>query len=285
MCQLEPPTLEAALQAIVRATTSQPPILLLHEADCLARRFGLSRRAVEVAALEARILPERYRRNHGTIGWEGQIKLLRSTVGIVGAGGLGGWVAEGLARMGVGHLIIVDGDTYEENNLNRQAGCLEATIGQPKAAVVGRRVTKVNAATEVTIHSVWLEPGNGHGLLTGSQVVVDALDSLPVRFTLQQIARDLRVPMVHGAIAGYTGQVTIIYPDDPGLASIYGPGPYPQHGIETLLGNPTATPMMTAAWQIQQVVKYLTGNEQGLLRNRLLLMDAQAGDAVILHLG
>ena len=69
--------------------------------------------------------------------------------------------------------------------------------------------------------------------------------------------------MVHGAIAGYAGQVTTIYPEDAGLASIYGPGPYPEHGVEVLVGNPTATPMMAASWQLQQIVKFWSGANAG----------------------
>jgi molybdopterin/thiamine biosynthesis adenylyltransferase len=284
MSQSQSEPLLAELTALKTATTAQPPSVSLSETLDLSRRFALSRRDVEIAALQAGVLPERYRRNHGTVGWEGQIRLLGATVGIVGAGGLGGWIIEGLARMGVGRLVIIDGDVFEENNLNRQIGCTEATLGRPKAEVMGERAITVNGATEVTTHRVWLAPENAAGLLAGSQIIVDALDSLPARIGLEQTAREMDVPMVHGAIAGYSGQVTIVYPGDPGLRSVYGPGPYPEHGIETTLGNPSATPIMIAAWQIQQVVKFLVQAERGLLRNRLLLLDAQAGDALILDL-
>jgi len=277
--------LEVALTEMRVTAVEHPPILTLSATVQMARQYGQTRRDVEIAALAAGILPVRYQRNHGTVGWEGQIRLLEATVGIVGAGGLGGWIVEGLARMGVGHLIVIDGDVFEENNLNRQAGCTEAALGRAKAQVLAERVAQVNPATSITPHVTWLTEHNGRELLEGAQIVVDALDSLPARMTLQGIARDMQVPLVHGAIAGYTGQVTIIFPEDPGLASIYGPGPYPEHGIETTLGNPTATPMMIAAWQIQQVVKYLVGSQKGLLRNRLLMLDAQAGDTLILELG
>lgn len=278
-------SLHAALTEMKASALEQPPILSLAATAQMAAQYGQSRRDVEIAALRAGILPGRYQRNHGTVGWEGQIRLLQATVAVVGAGGLGGWIIEGLARMGIGHLIVIDGDVFEENNLNRQAGCTESTLGRAKAQVLAERIGQVNLATTVTPHVTWLTERNGHELLEGAQIVVDALDSLPARMTLQEIARDMQVPLVHGAIAGYTGQVTIVFPDDPGLASIYGPGPYPEHGIETTLGNPTATPMMVAAWQIQQVVKYVIGSTEGLLRNRLLILDAQAGDTLLLVLG
>ncbi|MGI6367373.1 MAG: HesA/MoeB/ThiF family protein [Anaerolineae bacterium] len=245
----------------------------------------MSRRQVELVALEEGILPERYRRSYGTIGLEGQLALARATVGVVGAGGLGGWIVDALARMGVGRLIIIDGDRFEENNLNRQAGCTEATIGHNKAQVVAERAVLVNAAVEATAHVAWLTAENAVTLLAGSAIVVDALDTLPARMVLQQAAQALGIPMVHGAIAGYTGQVTVVYPGDAGLVSIYGPGPWRERGAEITQGNPAATPMMVAAWQVSQVIKYLTGKERGLLRNRLLLLDSQAGDVTILELG
>jgi len=74
-----------------------------------------------------------------------------------------------------------------------------------------------------------------------------------------------------------------IFPEDTGLYALYGRGPVPERGIETQWGNPAATPMMVAAWQIQETVKVITGKET-LLRNRLLFMDAQSGECQLLHL-
>ncbi len=248
-----------------------------------AEQVGLSRREAEIAALRGHVLPGRYVRNLGTVGWEGQIALLQSTVGIIGAGGLGGWIIEGLARMGVGRLIIIDNDVFEENNLNRQAFCREGNLGQPKVEAARQRVAEVNVAVEVVTHQVRVDkPQEMVELLRGAGVLVDALDALPTRLALQQAARELSVPLVHGAIAGYVGQVMTIFPDDPGLLGLYGEGPVPEHGIEVQWGNPAATPMMVAAWQIQEVIKLLTGRGE-LLRRRMLFMDSEIGAIDILQ--
>jgi molybdopterin/thiamine biosynthesis adenylyltransferase len=248
----------------------------------LAAEAGLARRDVEVKALRERVLPRRYMRNLGTVGWEGQLALLQSTVGIVGAGGLGGWIIEGLARMGVGRLIVIDGDVFEENNLNRQAFCREGNLGRPKAEVAQQRVAEVNSAVEVVAHAVRVDEEQMVQLLQGASVVVDALDALPTRLALQRAARRLRVPMVHGAIAGYVGQVMTIFPEDTGLYGLYGGEHVPEHGIEAQWGNPAATPMMVAAWQVQEVVKLLTGRGQPL-RHCLLFMDSEVGAVDILQ--
>ncbi|MBN1399405.1 MAG: ThiF family adenylyltransferase [Anaerolineae bacterium] len=233
-------------------------------------------REVEIAALERHIVPERYRRNLGTVGWDGQIRLLRSHVAVAGAGGLGGWIIDLLARMGVGRLSIIDGDIFQENNLNRQLGCTEASLGQPKAAYMAARVAAVNAAVEVKAYVAWLTEANGHEMLAGADVIVDALDTLPARLTLERVAGRLGTPLVHGAIGGYTGQVMTILPGDPGLRGLYGEGDVPERGIEIQLGNPAATPMMISAWQVQEVVKLVTGTGQ-LLRKRMLIFDAEIG--------
>jgi len=249
----------------------------------LANEAGLSLREAEIAALEHQVVPSRYRRNLGTVGWEGQIALLRATVGIVGAGGLGGWIIEGLARMGLGRLIVVDGDVFEENNLNRQAFCTESTVGQSKVEAARQRVAQVNAAVEVVTYQAHVDGAQMVDLLSGAQVLVDALDTLPARLALQRAAQKLDVPLVHGAIAGYVGQVMTIFPGDPGLQGLYGSGTVPERGAEVQWGNPAATPMMVAAWQIQEVVKWITGRGEPL-RGRLLILDSEVGEIDILRM-
>lgn len=269
--------LEAALERFRQGhTASTPCIISLAETRRLAQEFGQSPRQVELAALRVQILPQRYARNLGTVGWEGQCRLLEACVAVIGCGGLGGWIAEGLARMGVGRLILVDGDCFAEDNLNRQLGCTERTLGKPKVAVLVERLAEVNAATEVIGHQVYLTEENGAALLTGANVIVDALDNMPARFTLHRVAAALGLPVVHGAIGGYTGQVMTVLPGDAGLMALYGERDVPERGVEKQLGNPSATPMMISAWQIQEVVKLIVGQGE-LLRHRMLLLDAESG--------
>lgn len=245
----------------------------------LAAGFECTVREVELAALEAGVIPYRYVRNMGTLGPDGQAKLLRSTVAVVGLGGLGGYVAEGLARMGVGRLVLIDGDVFEEHNLNRQLLGTEAVLGQPKALVAQQRVSEVNRAVEVIAHVATLTRQNVEALLQGTDVVVDALDRLPTRLVLQDGAQALGIPMVHGSIAGFLGQVMTILPGDAGLRGLYGEQEnLPERGLEVHLGTPAATPMAVAAWEVQEVVKILTGRGE-LLRHRLLVMDME-GDTV-----
>ncbi len=249
-----------------------------------AAEFDCSVRAVELVALDVGVIPERYLRNIGTIGMEGQTQLLRSTVAVVGLGGLGGFVTEALARMGVGNLILIDGDVFEEHNLNRQLLSAEDHLGAHKAAIAAQRVVAVNGAVEPVAHAVELTRENLPHLLEGADVVVDALDSLPTRLMLQDGAQKLGIPMVHGSIAGFLGQVMTVFPADPGLHALYGAGDdLPAQGLEAQLGTPAATPMAVAAWEAQEVVKILT--DQGdPLRHRLLVMGMETGSVELLQL-
>ncbi|HTZ18035.1 MAG TPA: ThiF family adenylyltransferase, partial [Dissulfurispiraceae bacterium] len=111
-----------------------------------AMRFGLTHRLLEKAALESGVLPVRYQRNRNTLSIEQQLALFQSRVAVVGCGGLGGYLIEELARLGVGTIVAIDPDKFEEHNLNRQILCTLETIGSPKVAAAADRVQKINPA-------------------------------------------------------------------------------------------------------------------------------------------
>jgi molybdopterin/thiamine biosynthesis adenylyltransferase len=243
----------------------------------LAAEYGLSVRQVELQLLAARAVPLRYARNIGTIGLAGQTQLLQSTAAVVGLGGLGGYIAEALARMGVGHLVLIDGDVFAEHNLNRQLVSDETVLQRYKVEIARDRLARVNSAVEVTVHATMVSEENLPHMLVGADVIVDGLDCLTTRLLLQRAAHALRIPFVHGSIAGFIGQVLTIMPGDPGLLALYGESDdLPDHGLEAILGTPAATPMLVAAWEAQEAVKVLTGKGQ-LLRNTLLIIDTETG--------
>ncbi len=253
--------------------------LLLEDTVSLAGRLGLTRRQLEIAALEAGIVPERYQRNLGTIGIAGQIKLLRAQAGVVGAGGLGGFAVELLARCGVGKLTVIDSDSFDSTNLNRQLYALEGGLSLGKAAAAAQRVEKVNGAVEVTAHRCRGDSDNLPRLLQGCALVLDCLDNLQTRFSLEEACRKLKIPLVHGAIAGFMGQVAVIRPGRPLLTAIYGRQNEQGsgRGVETHFGNPSFTPAVVAAWQAAEAVKLLAGMD-ATLEDTLLLIDLFSGE-------
>jgi len=265
--------LQAASRASKRPDGDDYLSLTVADTRQIAANSGISEKEVEIAALENGIVPERYARNMKTLSIPDQRKLLGSTVAVVGLGGLGGTVAEMLARMGVGRLILVDGDAFEDSNLNRQVTSRVANIGMPKAAAARERVAEINPGISVKSHQIFLEEENAAALIRGADIVVDCLDSLKSRYYLSLACREIAAPLVIAAVAGLAGQVTVFFPEDNGFESVFGaPGEVPDKGVETRLGNLAPIVGMIANIECAEVLKILLGRGSPL-RNRMLLVD------------
>ena len=250
----------------------------------IANKNKVLGKEVEIAALQTGVIPERYQRNIGTVGIDGQIKLLQSKVVIAGAGGLGGTVTELLVRMGIGHLIVADGDYFEDSNINRHLLCHEKNLRQNKSQAAVERVRQINSGVEVASFSKDITEENASQLIRGANVVVDALGEIGPRFILEAAAKKEGIPLVHGAIAGFFGQVTTILPEDEGLIRIYGSRDRaPAVGSERDLGTPPTTASIIASFQAQEVIKVLLG-AGNLLHNRLLSVNAESGNIEIIDL-
>ena len=228
--------------------------------------FGLTLGEIEAAALEAGLLPVRYHRNGNTISLDQQLILFRSHVAVIGSGGLGGFVIEQLARLGVGKITAVDPDVFEEHNLNRQLLSSPDALGKPKVDAALARVREINPA--VTLYPICdaFSKDNGLEMLKGVNLVVDALDSITVRRELADICEQLGVPLVHGAIGGWYGHVATQFPGESTLNKIYGRSSGAK-GVERGLGNPSFTPAFTASLEVSEVCKILIGKGTPL-RNR-----------------
>jgi len=259
-------------------------VISLCDRDTIAAACGLSKREVEIGALEAGVIPQRYLRNVGSLEIAGQKKLLQGKALLVGSGGLGGTIALLLARMGLGALVIADGDFFTEDNLNRQAFSLEQNVGQSKVQVAQSAIRKINAATEIEIFEGFVGEKELELFIQGANVAIDALDNMPSRFMFEKVCKKARVPLVHGAVAGFSGQITVIYPEDVGFRAFYGDAQtIPEKGIEIELGNLAGIVSAVASIQVQEAIKVITGLGRPL-RNRLLFLDSLNGSAEIISL-
>lgn len=200
----------------------------------------------------------RYLRNHDAISEAEQAILAQKRVLVVGCGGLGGYAIECLARIGVGHLRVVDGDVFDETNLNRQLLSSSMNLGRPKTLAAQQRVMAVNPLVEVEAFQTLLIAENAVPLLDGCDVAVDALDNIPSRLVLQQAARSAGIPLVHGAVAGWIGQVCVVQPGQDLLNSLY-PNSTDTQGEEQETGTLSFTAALTASWQAAETVKLLLG--------------------------
>jgi len=236
-----------------------------------ATRFGATLAQVEEIALERGILPARYQRNRQAISVSDQLTMFRSCVCVVGCGGLGCYVIEELARLGVGKIVVVDPDVFEEHNLNRQLFSSPTNLGTAKVNVAASRIGEINPAVTLIPVQAAFSLKNGVSLLDGCQIVVDALDSIKVRLDLAAICTSKSIPLVHGAIAGWFGHVATQFPGDPTLKTIYQTWES-GNGVEQQLGNPSFTPALVASLEVAEVCKILLG--QGTpLRGRQLMID------------
>jgi molybdopterin/thiamine biosynthesis adenylyltransferase len=233
-------------------------------------RFNLSLNRVEEVALELGLLPSRYQRNRHCISTLQQYGLFRSRAVIIGCGGLGGYVIEELARLGVGNLVLIDSDVIEEHNLNRQILSTADVLARPKVDVAYERVKTINPAVNVTPVKTFFSSENGRDLVMGADVVLDGLDTIPARLELAQICHELSIPVVHGAIGGWYGQIATQMPGDNISPQIFGMSP-PYKGIETDLGNPSFTPGVVASLQVAEACKILLREGRSLSRRILFI--------------
>jgi len=251
----------------------------------MSKEYSLSTLEVEIAALQQNIMPARYERNFDAISFSEQIHLLRSTVAVIGCGGLGGNIIEMLARLGIGNLVVIDGDTFNESNLNRQLLCTENNIGKGKAESAAVRIKHINSSINTKTYSQFIDLTNVGGIIQGVDLAVDALDNIPSRFILEKSCKSLKIPFIHGAISNFNGQVSTIFPEDKGLEAIYGPPErYDKLNKKSIGSVPSFNPALVASLQVAEVVKVLL-NKGKPLRNKVLLINLEESDINVLEMG
>ena len=153
-----------------------------------------------------------YQRQMMMFGKDGQELLKGSRVFIAGGGGLGCPIALYLAVAGVGCVDIVDQDIVEQTNLNRQVLHWEKDIGRAKVQSIEEKIREINPDINVISSHVTITEDNVLELVKDADIIVDALDNFSARYLLNVAALQMGVPLVHGAIRGFDGQVTTVIP-------------------------------------------------------------------------
>ena len=243
----------------------------------IAREEGVSISEVYVQALMLGICPYRYLRNREAISLNEQLQLARAHVAVVGAGGLGGQVILLLARVGVGNLTVIDYDRFDETNLNRQALCRMDRLGTFKSEAAVAVIANINPGVNIHSRPQRVHADNAEEMFAGSHLVVDALDNVKDRFVIEKAARKLGIPLVHGALAGFEGQLMTIYPGDPGVQALYGEEDARRDktmSAEAIFGVPALTPAFIATLQAMEVLKIIL-NRKEIFRNTMLHVDLE----------
>ena len=175
---------------------------------------------------------------------------------------------------------MVDGDRFDRTNLNRQLLCTEENLGRSKAAEAKKRLLQINPTIHASAVEQFLTEENAPSIVSGHDLVLDALDSVSGRLVLQRICADLEIPLIHGAVEGWFGQVTTVLPGEDTLSRLYPGG----NGYsEASPGTLSFAPGFVASVQAAEAVKLLLGKEPSL-RGKVLFADLLSGHFDILPL-
>ena len=223
---------------------------------------------------------ERYHRNAlvPQVGLVGQQRIRASRVLLIGAGGLGAPTALYLAAAGVGTIGLIDDDNVDVSNLQRQVIHATAAVGRPKVDSAAEAIRALNPDVEVVAHRTRLTADNAQGLLGGWDVVIDGTDNFPTRYLVNDATVMLGLPLVHGAVLGFNGQVGVfdarrgpcyrcLHPTPPPAGSV------PSCAEAGVLG---VLPGIIGTMQAAEALKLVIGGGQPLL-GRLALLDAWGG--------
>ncbi|MBI5957287.1 MAG: molybdopterin-synthase adenylyltransferase MoeB, partial [Chloroflexi bacterium] len=209
------------------------------------------------------------------VGQQGQVRLKQASVIIVGTGGLGSPVSMYLAAAGIGRLGLVDFDTVDVSNLQRQIVHSESTLGMRKVDSAEMRLRGINPHITLETHHVPLNRTNALDILRSYDLIVDGTDNFPSRYLLNDAAVMLGKPLVYGSIYRFEGQVSVFGLKDGPCYRCLLPVPPPPHLVPSCAeaGVFGILPGTIGTIQATEVIKLLLGIGEPLV-GRLLLYDA-----------
>lgn len=199
-------------------------------------------------------------RNIGSLSPAQQQNLQDATVTVIGCGGLGGFVIEELARLGVGTLYICDPDRFSISNINRQLYALTETLGQHKAVVAAQRVRLMHDQTTVLPITAPFQEEKEQ-LLGSADVVVDCLDNGDSRCKLAESCSRYQLPLVHGAVQQWYGQVAVQLACGNLIQKLYG---FEEKNETTAPSVLSYTVGLVASLQVAETCKLLLNMESSL---------------------
>ncbi len=211
------------------------------------------------------------------IGREGQEKLGRSFVVIIGCGALGSIIATSLVRAGVGSVRIIDRDLIEYNNLHRQVLFDEEDVQNqlPKAVAAERHLSKVNSSVKVEGIVADVNYANIEKFVHGADVILDALDNLETRYLINDVSLKARIPWVYGGVVASYGMTMDVIPGETACFRCLSPK-MPSTGLTCdTAGVINAAPFTIGSLQSVEAIKILTGAKE--INRDLLFVDVWKG--------
>ena len=208
-------------------------------------------------------------------GWDidAQEKLKLANILIVGCGGIGCSSAELLARAGVGQITLIDADTVEISNLQRQIAYVAEDIGFYKAEVLAKRLKRINPHIRVLVETSKLDQQNAQQLIASQDLVLDGCDNFTTRYLVNQICKQANVPLISASAIGFQGQLLMVEGQSACYECLFSKQ---QHASESLRcadsGVLATTPNVMASLQAHHALLYL-GLNNTALKQKLMLWD------------
>jgi len=218
-------------------------------------------------------MDKRYVKNLNALSVEDVEKLNNSQVCVVGCGGLGGNILEYISRIGIEKITAVDGDVFDESNLNRQLLSNSENLGLWKVNEAKKRINLINPKVDFTGIKETITEDNMDKLLPKNvDCIIDAVDNIKTRFLLEDFAEKNKIPLIHGAIGGWYGQISLIMPGDKTISKIYQDKHSEPGKGEEPMGNLPHIASLIASLEVNELIKLLT-NKGELMRNKMLYVD------------
>ncbi len=209
---------------------------------------------------------QRHLRLH-EVGKSGQLKLLESSVLVLGAGGLGSPAALYLAAAGIGRIGLVDADRVDLSNLQRQVMHTTAMIGEPKVVSGARTLAGLNPEITLETHEYRFSADNAIGLLNDYDIVIDGADNFPTRYLLNDASLITRTPVVHGSVFRFEGQASVFKPYEGPCYRCLFPTPPPPEAAPNCAeaGVLGVLPGMVGTMQATEALKLILGIGEPLI--------------------
>jgi molybdopterin/thiamine biosynthesis adenylyltransferase len=221
------------------------------------------------------------------IGVEGQERLLASHALVIGAGGLGSPVALYLAGAGVGHITLVDHDTVDITNLQRQIAHRQASVGRPKVESARQRMLEMNPLAQICTLQEMADAARLHDLVAQADVVLDCSDNFSTRQAVNAACVTHRVPLVSGAAIGFDGQISVYDsrdPQAPCYACVFPPETPLEEVRCAIMGVFAPLVGIIGSMQAAEALKLLTGTGRSLA-GKLQMLDGRSMEWNEIRLG
>lgn len=212
-----------------------------------------------------------------------QKTLKKAKVSVIGCGGLGGNITEQLVRCGFENITIIDQDVFDASNLNRQLRSNINTIGKPKVEITNKYLLNINSKANITSYNTKISSENINKILTGSEIIIDAVDNIYTRILVSRYAHKHNIPFIHGAIDETNGQLTTFTQKTPTYEELFKIKTSSMHLTDAYeycmkmnLSKPQVlgtTAAIIGALQVDETIKHLLNLDKQIIAPEVLICD------------